>query len=89
MKPNRGQGGCRCDVLLTRLLLASETVSTVADMEQDAIEGYVEDVMALLRPALLAHARSWDRLGLLAPPPEELAQKMAERWPAIRQASAD
>lgn len=71
------------------LMRVSETVSTVTVMEPDVIGGYVEDVMALLRPALLAHARSWDRLGLVAPPPEELAQKVIEHWLAMREASAD
>lgn len=67
----------------------SEPVSTVTVMEPDTIEGYVDDVMTLLRPVLLAHARSWDRLGLLAPPPEELAQRVIEHWLAMREANAD
>lgn len=58
-------------------------------MEPDAIERYVDDVMALLRPALLDHAHSWEHLGVVAPPPEQLAQKLIERWLAMCEASGD
>lgn len=58
----------------------SDTVSTVALVEPDAIDRYVEEVISLLRPLLLARAQAWERLGLVAPPPEALAEKITERW---------
>lgn len=39
-------------------------VFTVSVMEPDVVKGYVEDVMSLLMPVLLARVRSWERLDL-------------------------
>lgn len=58
-------------------------------MEPDAIDAYVENVATLLQPALLARVRAWERLGFVAPPPEELAETISASWLALRQTNAD
>lgn len=66
----------------------SETVSTVTVMEPNAIDDYVEDLMTHLRPLLLGRMMAWERLGLVAPPPEDVAQRVMEGWRAVRDSSA-
>lgn len=69
--------------------MVSESMSTVTAMEPDAIENYVEQVTARLLPVLLARARTWERLGPVAPSPEELAGTITKHWMAKCKASAD
>jgi hypothetical protein len=48
---------------------------------------YIGSVIDQLRPVLLSYARMCDRLGVEAPPPQEIAQTLVDHWLAARDGS--
>jgi hypothetical protein len=52
-------------------------------MESDAIQEYANATVAAVMPALRATAATWAAVDIVAPEPQELAQRLVDQWVAV------